>query len=189
MLHYIDIRLLPDPEFPRHQLMGTLYTKLHQLFVQRQVNTIGVSFPEYQVSPPSLGSTLRLLGPESDLNELMQNWSLQGMQDHTEVMQIERIPINAVYRPLRRVQVKNPERLIRRQMRRHGLTEQEVRERITSCRVCKLMKLPYVVLSSKSTGQRFPLFLKLEDMTVREKAEEWVFNSYGLSNTTAIPCF
>lgn len=64
MLYYIDIRLLPDPEFPEHQLMGALYTKLHRLLVQLQANRIGVSFPGYQDSPPTLGSTLRLLGPE-----------------------------------------------------------------------------------------------------------------------------
>lgn len=33
MDHYIDILLLPDPEFPASMLMGALYNKLHKALV------------------------------------------------------------------------------------------------------------------------------------------------------------
>lgn len=187
MLHYIDLRLLPDPEFPEHQLMGALYTKLHRLLVQVQTDRIGVSFPGYQESPPTLGSTLRLLGPESDLSRLMESPWLMGMRDHTEVMPIAPVPENATHRPLRRIQVKsNPERLMRRQMRRHGLTEQQARERVPDGKGERL-RLPYVTLGSTSTGQRFPLFLELGPAV--PAVEGWSFNAYGLSSTTAAPWF
>ena len=187
MLHYIDIRLLPDPEFPEHQLMGALYTKLHRLLVQVQTDRIGVSFPGYQESPPTLGNTLRLLGPESDLSRLMESPWLKGIRDHTEVMPIAPAPLNAMHRPLRRIQVKsNPDRLMRRQMRRHGLTEKQARERVSDGKGERL-RLPYVTLSSTTTGQRFPLFLRLGPAV--PEAGGWSFNAYGLSNTAAIPWF
>lgn len=186
MLYYIDIRLLPDPEFQEHQLMGALYTRLHRLLVQLQTNRIGVSFPGYQDWPPTLGSTLRLLGPKLELSQVESSW-LKGMRDHTEFMPIEQVPMKTAHRPLRRIQVKNnPERLMRRQIQRHGLTEQQARERVPKGRGDRL-RLPYVVLNSASTGQRFPLFLKLGPET--QSGEEWSFNTYGLSNTIAVPWF
>ncbi|MFD2111808.1 type I-F CRISPR-associated endoribonuclease Cas6/Csy4 [Thiorhodococcus fuscus] len=187
MLHYVDIRLLPDPEFPEHLLMGALFTKLHRLLVEVQACTIGVSFPGYRETPPTLGNTLRLLGPEPDLTRLMENPWLKGMRDHTEVKPIAPIPANAAHRPLRRIQVKSsPDRLRRRQMRRHGLTEQQALDRIPNDKGARV-RIPFVTLSSTSTGQRFPLFLELGPPI--SATEKWSFNTYGLSNSTPVPWF
>ena len=35
--HYIDITLLPDPEFSHAHLLGALLSKLHRVLVQRYV--------------------------------------------------------------------------------------------------------------------------------------------------------
>ena len=37
MDHYLDIRLLPDPEFPAPLLMNALFTKLHRALVSHLV--------------------------------------------------------------------------------------------------------------------------------------------------------
>ena len=80
--HYLDIEVLRDPEFPAHQLLSALYAKLHRALVQFSVNSIAVSFPDYSAAPPSLGSRMRLIGPELDLARLLESAWLNGMRDH-----------------------------------------------------------------------------------------------------------
>lgn len=187
MSHYIDIHLLSDPEFPCHQLMAALYAKLHRVLSQAQVSTIGVSFPGYQTLPATLGKTMRLVGPQGDLIRLMEREWLRGMRDHTEVASLAAVPSDAVHRSLRRVQAKSsPERLRRRQMRRHGLTEAEARERVPDSAV-ELLSLPFVVLASASTGQTFQLYLRLGP--AEPVAQIGTFNAYGLSTSATTPWF
>ena len=186
MHHYIDIHLRPDPEFPPHQLMAALYSKLHRVLVQLKVSTIGVSFPGYSDMPPTLGNTLRLFGPEADLNQLMQQDWLKGMRDHAEVCRAATVPADAVHRALHRVQAKsNPERLRRRQMRRHGLTQDQARELVPDSAAEKL-RLPFVQLGSASTGQVFRLYLRLG---LPGSGSPGSFNAYGLSASATIPWF
>ena len=187
MHHYIDIHLRPDPEFPPHQLMAALYSKLHRVLVALKVSTIGVSFPGYSEMPPTLGNTLRLLGPEADLNRLMQQDWLKGMRDHTAVCPAAIVPADAVHRALRRVQAKSsPERLRRRQVRRHALTADQARERVPDSAVERL-RLPFLQLSSASTGQLFRLYLSLSSPEIANSAGS--FNAYGLSGSATIPWF
>ena len=186
MHHYIDIHLRPDPEFPPHQLMSALYAKLHRALVQLKATTIGVSFPGYAEVPPTLGNTLRLFGPEADLSWLVQQDWLKGMRDHAEVCLATMVPADAVHRALRRVQAKsNPERLRRRQMRRHGLTQEQARERVPDSAAEKL-RLPFVQLASASTGQAFRLYLRLG---LPGTGSSGSFNAYGLSTSATVPCF
>lgn len=187
MLHYIDIHLRPDPEFASHLLMAALYAKLHRRLVQVQNQRVAVSFPGYQQTPATLGRTLRLIGPGADLARMMDgNW-LQGMQDHVQTQPLMEVPSNALPRALRRVQAKsNPERLRRRQMRRHQLTVEQALERVPDgC--AEVLKLPFVTLSSASTGQKFNLFLRLDPPS--PAAQPGDFNGYGLSATATVPWF
>jgi CRISPR-associated endonuclease Csy4 len=187
MDHYIDIHLQPDPEFPPHQLMAALYTKLHRVFVQLQLDSVGVSFPGYQEKPPSLGQALRLIGPEQNLASLIAQPWLQGMHDHVDVKGLANVPKDAEHRRLRRVQAKSsPARLRRRLMRRHGLSEDQARERIPDT-TAKVLRLPFVTLRSTSSGQAFPLFLQLGPPV--PTAQMGVFNAYGLSSTATTPFF
>lgn len=184
---YIDIHLRSDPEFPAHVLMAALYAKLHRALVQARSSTIGVSFPGYVDQPPGLGGTLRLFGPLDDLGRLMDSPWLQGMRDHTLVQAPAPVPASARHRALRRVQAKSsPERLRRRQMKRHGLTASEAQARIPDHAAEKL-SLPFIELASGSTGQTFRLFLRLGPET--ETASDGAFNAYGLSSTATLPWF
>lgn len=187
MSHYLDIHLRPDPEFPAHQLMAALYAKLHRVLALVQARTVGVSFPGYKAVPATLGSTLRLVGPQLDLIRLMEHDWLKGMRDHTEVMPVVAVPADAVHRSLRRVQAKSsPERLRRRQMRRHGLTDEQARERVPDS-ATEFLNLPFVMLASASTGQTFRLYLRLG--AVVPCAEAGTFNAYGLSASATTPWF
>lgn len=187
MTHYLDIHLLPDPEFAPHQLMATLYAKLHRALVHTGANTLGVCFPGYDKTTPRLGTQLRLVGPTGDLARLMEQDWLSGLRDHINVSTVAAVPTHALHQSLRRVQVKsNVDRIRRRQMKRHGLTEAQARERVPDT-VVEMLRLPFIQLASSSTGQTFRMYLRLSEP--QPNAIWGTFNSYGLSATATVPCF
>ena len=51
---YIDIVLLPDPEFPATTLMSALFGKFHRGLVRYGEGAIGVSFPDVRDEMRSL---------------------------------------------------------------------------------------------------------------------------------------
>lgn len=183
--HHVDILLLPDPEFPPHQLLAALYAKLHRALVQFDSRQIAACFPRQDTK--GLGSVLRLIGPAKELDALMaSNW-LQGMRDHADVAPIQAVPEHHQHRSLRRVQAKSsPDRFRRRQMKRHGLTYEEACARVPDHKA-QLLDLPFIHLSSSSTGQSFRLYLRLSDDLPTAIPGE--FNAYGLSQTATLPWF
>lgn len=187
MSYYLDIHLLPDPEFPVHVLLSALYAKLHRALVELQTDTVGITFPAYQRSPASLGAQLRLVGPASALDRLVSQASLGGMQGHVRWGVMAPVPPTAEHRLLRRVQAKsNPARLRRRQMKRHGLSEAEAMARVPDTAV-ELLRLPFLQVHSASTGQSFRLFLELG--APQQEVPDGRFNAYGLSTTRTVPWF
>jgi CRISPR-associated endoribonuclease Cas6/Csy4 subtype I-F len=101
--------------------------------------------------------------------------------------EIQAVPSKVSYRVVSRVQAKSsPERIRRRQMRRHGLSETEAHERIPDSAMTWLA-LPFVSIRSRSTNQTFRLFIKHSDS--KDMPQSGIFNSYGLSNETTIPWF
>lgn len=187
MDHHVDIDVRPDPEFPAHQLMGVLYAKLHRTLVAQNSSRIGVSFPEFSLNGPYLGQRLRLHGDLAALSALLASDWLAGMRDHVALTPPARVPETAQHRAVRRVQVKSsPERLRRRLIRRHDLTEQEARRRIPD-EVVGLTDLPFLQLRSTSTGQSFRLFI--DHGAIQSSAMAGDFNAYGLGHGATIPWF
>ncbi|MFC0711226.1 type I-F CRISPR-associated endoribonuclease Cas6/Csy4 [Azorhizophilus paspali] len=185
---YIDIHLLPDPEFAQNQLMNALFAKLHRALAQRQTYDIGVSFPRMRSKPRTLGDHLRLHGSAQALQALMVLDWLSGMRDHTNITALQPVPAGARYRVVRRVQSKsNPERLRRRLAKRHGLTEEQTHERIPETMESRMLDLPFIALRSQSTGQNFRLFV--EQGEPQEQPLTGTFTAYGLSNGATVPWF
>lgn len=185
--YFMDIRLLPDPEFGQPLLLGALYAKLHRALVQLSADDIGVSFPEYRVQPRTLGNILRLHGQEPALQRLLETDWLRGMRDHVESGPVQPIPADVAHRQLLRRQFKtSAQRLRRRRMRRKGETHEQAFAAIPD-EVERQPDLPFVQLRSQSTGQTFCLFLALSEPLT--EAREGVFNSYGLSTTATLPWF
>ncbi|AJK46395.1 type I-F CRISPR-associated endoribonuclease Cas6/Csy4 [Burkholderia plantarii] len=185
--HFIDIRLLPDPEFSQVHVFGALVSKLHRVLVQMRRDDIGISFPEYSLRPRSVGRVLRLHGGDVGLRELMAQPWLQGMRDHVVVAEAAPVPAGATHRVVRRRQFKtNAERLRRRRMQRKGETAEQAAAHIPDS-VERRPDLPYVQLRSTSTGQGFCLFV--EQGNVGREAVAGAFNSYGLSQGATVPWF
>lgn len=185
--HYINIRLLPDPEFSQAHLLGALYAKLHRVLVQLDASDIGVSFPEYNLKPRTMGNVMRVHGHAHVLQRLMEADWLRGMYDHVECTQITAIPDQVSHRVVVRRQFKtNVERLRRRRMRRKGETKEQAKEAIPAS-VERQPELPFVQLRSSSTGQPFRLFI--EQSEGRPMAQDGTYNSYGLSMGASVPWF
>lgn len=187
MDHYLDIHLLPDPEFPAPMLMGALYNKLHRVLVALSSKDIGVSFPQYQLRPRSLGQHLRLHATADCLNNLMaENW-LQGMRDHVQVSEAQPVPASIQYRTFSRRQFKTSvDRLRRRRMQRHDEGYEQAVQAIPD-HVQRKPDLPYVTLRSQSTGQAFALFIAQGELL--PTALQGEFNTYGLGQKASIPWF
>ncbi len=185
--YYVDIGIRPDPEFPTHQLLSAAFAKLHRELAVRSASTISVSFPGYAISPITLGSTMRMIGPLHELGALMDASWLASLRDHVVVTPIVAVPADAEQRMLRRVQAKSSaERIQRRQIRRHGLSEEEAKAKYDGVRPQRL-RLPFIMLASGSSGQSFKLFLKLGG--IEANTQSGTFNAYGLSQTATIPWF
>jgi CRISPR-associated endonuclease Csy4 len=188
--HYIDIHLRPDPEVAPHQLMSSLYQRLHRALVQMgdQGIGIGVSFPAHDERLPSLGSHMRLHGSLNALQGLIGTDWLRGILDHLQVGALAVVPPGVAHRQVLRAQVKsNAARLRRRAMKRHGIDQAEAAKRIPDSTESRLA-LPFVTLGSKSTGQpSFPLFVR--HGSILAVPLEGAFNSYGLSLGASVPWF
>ena len=187
MDHYLDIQLLPDPEFGAPMLMSALVSKLHRALVGLEATDIGVSFPGYAHSPRTLGTCLRVHGTENRLGQLMESRWLTGMADHTRCSQLLPVPEGVQHCSFQRHQVKsNVERLRRRRMKRKGETYEQAKLAIPDS-VEQKSDLPFVTLNSKSTGEVFKLFIA--QSMLEDAPKPGIFNSYGLSQGATVPWF
>lgn len=184
---YIELQLLPDPEFHVTTLMNALFAKLHRGLVSHGEGRIGISFPDVAQKGVGLGSRLRLHGQAADLKRLMSaNW-LQGMRDHIASTPVAPVPAGASHRFVRRVQAKsNPERMRRRLMARKGVSQDEALQRIPDS-LAQRLDFPYLELASQSTGQPFLLFV--EHRAEQATPVQGTYSAYGLSRGATIPWF
>lgn len=187
MDHYVDLQLLPDPEIAQPHLMGALFSKLHLALAARRSEHIGISFPGVQAVPAALGDHMRLHGDQAALAALMaSNW-LMGMRDHVRPTPVLVVPSKARYRVVSRVQAKSsPERLRRRQMRRHGLDAEQALARVPDS-AAERLDLPFVQLRSQSTDQTFRVFIR--HGVIVDVPRVGAFGTYGLSADGTIPWF
>lgn len=184
MEHYLEIRVLPDPEFTSNLLINALFAKLHRALVEDGTGEIGISFP---LVGKCLGDIIRLHGDQTALQRLMAFGWLKGLTDYTNVTGVLPIPQNCRYRVVRRLQAKSSaERLYRRSVRKGWLTTDEVGEKIKMVKEQHL-KQPFVQLKSKSTGQMFRLFIHHDKILV--EPTPGIFSHYGLSADATIPWF
>ncbi|WP_145591461.1 type I-F CRISPR-associated endoribonuclease Cas6/Csy4 [Yersinia rochesterensis] len=184
MDHYLNIRVLSDPEFSSQALLEALFAKLHRALAATGHGRIGVSFPG---AGKTLGSQLRLHGGSGDLVDLQSAGWLKGLRDYCECSDILPIPTRVKYRVVRRVQVKsNAQRLRRRSVSKGWLTEEEALLRIPDNRE-QQCNLPFLRLKSLSSEQNFLLFVDQGDL--QETPVSGTFSAYGLSSIATVPWF
>lgn len=180
MDYFIEIKVLPDPEFKETTLISAVYSKLHRALVALGNGAVGVSFPKAGNIP---GDLIRLHGGLGVLETLMQSNWLKGLRDYTSVSPVHPVPETGKHLLVQRVQPKMTAARLRRAVRRGSMTEEEANEILTQR---KNLKQPFFQLQSVSTGQRFPLFIAQKEVPVANAGD---FNSYGLSSVTTVPYF
>lgn len=183
MDHYIEIKVLPDPEFKQTTLLSALFSKLHRHIGLIAQGEIAVSFPEHR---KTLGGMLRVHSSAENLTKLQElNW-LKGLRDFTECSDVNLVPEACSYRTVKRVQAKSVHNKRKRSVSKGWLTQEEAENRITSDQQ-KELKQPYIQLTSKSNGNHMRIYI--EHGLIQENATPGEFSSYGLSAVATIPWF
>lgn len=189
MDHYLDIRLRPDPDFPEEMLMGVLYSKLHRALFDLDAHDIGISLPDHKngVRARTPGDRLRLHGQKARLETLMALPWLAGMRDHVQLESIQPVPPDATHRTVKRRQFNtgSPSRA-KRYAKRHDIT-MEAAQRLMEKPAARQIALPFVQVNSRSSGQRFALFI--EHDKPQSQPVSGSFNHYGLSPEATVPWF
>ncbi|MFN3898863.1 MAG: type I-F CRISPR-associated endoribonuclease Cas6/Csy4 [Alishewanella aestuarii] len=175
---YVEITVLPDLEADANFLMNNLCSKLHAVLGQVTMGKVGVSFPGYAQTGKNLGTQLRIHGTASMLEKLMvENW-LKGLRDYCQCSAILPVPDNAKHRYFARRQVKSAHNKRQRSVSKGWLTQEEALDKISD-ESQKLLKLPFLQLTSRGNKQQMKVFI--EQGPVVEHAIVGCFNSYGLS--------
>ncbi|MDC7692542.1 type I-F CRISPR-associated endoribonuclease Cas6/Csy4 [Vogesella indigofera] len=190
MSHYFDIRLLPDDDYSEEVLRNTLYGKLHKTLKKLEMQTVGVSFPQYGLvedgaqDRPEFGLVVRVHGSAEDLARLNGSGWLKGFTINAMVGAILPVPPATGWVRVIRKQVKTSvDRLRRRRMTRHGLSEEEVLLQLPE--PAKLAPdLPFIMLYSGSTEQHYPIYIQ---QVAVDAPAEGAFNTFGLSKVATLP--
>ncbi|MEO0442773.1 MAG: type I-F CRISPR-associated endoribonuclease Cas6/Csy4 [Pseudomonadota bacterium] len=183
MDYFIDITVLPDPEFKATVLINALYAKCHRALGQLGKGDVGVSFPEHH---ENLGKVLRLHSTQNRLEQLMhKNW-IKGLNDYTTTTAISPVPTIIHYRTVSRVQTKSAHSKRKRPVSKGWLSEAQANAKFPDSDKHKLT-LPYAQLTSLSNQSIYRVYIKHGEL--QQHATKGLFNSYGLSQQATIPWF
>jgi len=181
--YYLDIRLLPDPEFETQDLLNALFAKFHRAMSQTVPGQIGVSFPDVE---KRLGAVLRLHGSETALGLLMEDNWIKGMKDYCHISNVQTIPQQVQYRTVKRVQIKSAHNKRKRSIAKGWLTPEQAQKAIPDSQQ-KPIALPYLEMKSLSNHNRMRVYI--EHGELQSQPSEGIFNSYGLSASATVPWF
>ena len=183
MDYYVDITILPDPEFRATVLLNALYTKLHKALCDIQSTNIGVSFPKHEVT---LGNILRVHASEKDLKNLQElNW-IAGMSGYCKESLITLVPEGAKFRIVSRKQAKTSQAKLRRLIKRGSMLENEARE-YKEKMLSHELDSPYVELMSGSSRQKYRRYINHGELF--DLPTPGYFDQFGLSKSATIPWF
>jgi len=183
MEYYLDIKILPDPEFQATVLMNALYSKFHKTLCERHSKNIGISFPSYQVT---LGNVLRLHGSSIELDKLQLGEWLGGTKGYCHISKAKPVPENCQYRIVSRKQTTMSNSKLERLIKRGSITPEEAKQ-YKAKMFTKGLDNPYVELTSGSNGQRHRRYIQFGELL--DHPIEGEFDQFGLSKTATIPWF
>lgn len=190
MDYYVEITVLPDPEFEEQMLLNALFSKFHRGMSQIVAGAVGVSFPAVGKRSDGqirLGGCVRLHGSAESLDKLMSAAWMKGMGDYTQVSDIQAVPANCQYRTVRRVQAKTAHNKRKRSIAKGWLTEEEAQAKIPDSQQKNLKHLPFIQMKSLSNGNIMRIYIEHGELKTSPTAGS--FTSYGLSTTATIPWF
>ena len=183
MNYYLDIHILPDPEFKETVLMNALHTKLHKALCDLESTTIGVSFPNNE---RTLGDRLRLHGSAEVLDKLQcQSW-IGGMSGYCLQSDIQPVPSDSKFRNISRQQPTMSPAKLKRLFKRGSITDDEVKQYKVKM-FAKGLDNPYLEIVSGSNGQRHRRYIEFGPLL--DNPIKGAFDQFGLSKIATIPWF
>lgn len=191
-MYFVEITLLPDIETPLNILLGKVFHAIHHRLVELQDSektvAIGLSFPEYKISPAWIGDKIRLFANDDTLlGSFNVKKVLSIYSDYLHITSIRQVPddVKAYVRYRRYQPLNNMEALARRKAKREGVSYAEAIARYAqfSREQCPL---PYIKMRSDSTNKTYSLFIRKDKA---DNDEAFTFNTYGMSIKGAVPEF
>jgi CRISPR-associated endonuclease Csy4 len=184
MESYLDIKMVADDDIPIYFIRNKVYTKLHKVLHTLKSTNIGVSFPNYRLK---LGDVIRLHAAESCLTELQAtNW-LGGLSGYCEMTDILSVPEKVEgYRTISRIQQNKTNAKLNRLSKRNAMPDDDIKS-YKAKMFAESLDNPYLELQSKSTGEKYRLYIAFGELLEQEVPGE--FNHFGLSKTATIPWF
>ncbi|CAA6812340.1 MAG: Type I-F CRISPR-associated endoribonuclease Cas6/Csy4 [uncultured Sulfurovum sp.] len=194
MNYYVDIKLFTDTEITLGFVWKKLYAQVHLALVEvrdeKNLVSMGLSFPKYKESAFPLGNELRIFAKTKDeLERLDLNRWLERLLDYVSVSPIKEVPSSVnEFVSFGRKQFKvNAERLARRQAKRKGISFEEALKNYEDFDEEKQKtKLPFVNIKSLSSDREMKIFIQKSD---NKEQKEGLFSTYGLSNEATVPWF
>ena len=183
MDHYVEIKVLRDPDFLEAVIMNELFSKLHRALGKHGQGKIGVSFPDHG---KILGPRIRLHGGKEALEEFMQTRWIMGMTDYCCVSDVRPVPSQTSFCTVRRVQAKSAYNKRKRSVAKGWLDESDAQKRIPDSQQRRL-DLPYAQLRSLSNGNMMRVYI--EHSKPVQQSVTGPFSAYGLSSTATVPWF
>lgn len=192
MNHFQDISFLPTANIGIYFLWQKVYQQIHLALVEskRGDNTsgIGVAFPAYDTDNYSLGTKLRVFAIDEKILDRVQfdKW-LNRLRDYVHIYPIKPVPEKVTgHACFKHIKLKgNKEKLARRRAKRKGETLEQAMSHYEGYEE-QLSKLPYIIMISQTNGQRFKLFIEMQE---KDEPHMGSYSCYGLSNSATVPIF
>ena len=208
MRYFIEIELLSSDEIPLAFLWKKLYAQIHLALVEirdeKNLVSVGLSFPNYQQNKFPLGEKLRLFAKtKEELEQLnLAHW-LRRLMDYVTVSEIQKVPANVDgFVSFSRKRFKsNSEirRLAKRYAKREGIEYEEALKKFVATeekyekikeenrnKTNNTSKIPFINVKSLSSNQELKLFIEKKE---RDKPKDGLFSTYGLSHESTVPSF
>ena len=184
--HYVEIKVQASGEVAPQHLMNRTFEEAHWALVKISDGDMGVSFPD--AGSNGLGTTLRVFGTHEQLERFRNYRWPRGLLQSLRFTETLGVPQNCKYLRVKRKQLKtNVERLRRRAVKRHNITYEEACSRYPKSVEARTV-LPFALVKSRSSAQRFRVFISQEDQGL--SAAGGRFSKYGLSQDAAtVPHF
>ena len=195
MRKYVQVSLIPDEVtgITLPVLMSHVMQSLHNLFVRvkdsQDTVPFGVSFPRYDEQKLMLGDQVRIHGKENKLAHLDIPGSLSSLQDYVHATSLRSIPearLKGYVAYSRPRHDHGKEKLIRRRMKRHGLSREKAEHYYADYQQKFFPESPFVMMRSTSTGNVYPLYIKRSFLT---SPGEERFNTFGINPLAGVERF
>ncbi len=185
--HYQEITIIPDPEIAPYFIWSKLFSQFHIALAdiknKHDIESIGVSFPDYHYDEKGksskLGLKLRVLAPsQHDLETLnLDNW-LEKLTDYVHVKGIKEVPEDKVtgYVSVHRYRFKPTE--VQAQTLSDKLKVSYDEAMATVAKRKPEMPLPFIQMRSRTNNSNY--LLKVLQRPCNE-AKEGRFTVYGMN--------